>query len=84
MNTKFFYKVETQVEVIWQGKRKENNFLWKMCKVIEFYKTFYILGRLLNSRRKKQQPNMHVLKRGYKITHKTHPCSKLLKSLGTM
>jgi hypothetical protein len=53
MNTKFFYKVEKYVEIIWQGKKKLKKSLFrKMRKVIKFYKAFYILGRLLNSRRK--------------------------------
>jgi hypothetical protein len=82
MNTKFSDKVERHAKIIWQGKRKKNFFFGKMHKVTKFYKAFYI--RKVVKFKKEKQLDMHVLKRGYKITHKTHPCSKLSKSLGTM
>jgi hypothetical protein len=40
MNTIFFDKVEEHVEIIWQGKRKENSFFGKMRKMIKFYNIY--------------------------------------------
>jgi hypothetical protein len=54
------------------GKEKRSFFFWEDAQSDQVLQSFLYIRKIVKFKKEKQQPNMHVLKRGYKITHNTH------------